>query len=174
MLLSPKARVTGVGFLLGWVVGIALAVTAFTLLSTVIPTDDPDTAQPVKAVVQLTLGALLLMLATRNWRSRPKPGEESALPKWMLAIDTLGFPMALGLGFLLSALNPKNLLMAAGAGVTVGAASLDSGETALALVIFTVLAASTVLVPVVGFLVAADKLRAPSTRCATGCRRRAP
>ena len=33
------------------------------------------------------------------------------------------------LGFLLSAVNPKNLLMAAAAGVTIGTAGLTVGET---------------------------------------------
>lgn len=161
MLLSPRARVTSVGFLLGWLVGIVLAATVFTLLSSVMPEEDPDAAAPVRGTVQLVLGALLLLLAARQWRSRPKPGEAPELPKWMQAIDDIRFPMAFGLGFLLSAVNPKNLLMAAGAGVDVGAAELPVAETVIVLAVFTVVAASTVLVPVIGYLVAADRLRAP-------------
>jgi len=159
MLLSPRARVTGTGFLLGWVVGIIVAVTLFTLLSSVLPTDGEDASQPIKGLVQVVLGALLLLLAVRQWRGRPKAGEEPALPKWMQAIDTITFPKALGLGFLLSAVNPKNLLLAASAGVTIGAAALDGGSAAIAIAVFTLVAASTVLVPVVGYLVAAEKLR---------------
>ena len=79
----------------------------------------------------------------------------------MQAIDTISVPKALGLGFLLSAVNPKNLLLAASAGVTIGAAALDGGSTALVIAVFTLIGASTVLVPVVGYLVAADKLRGP-------------
>jgi hypothetical protein len=45
--------------------------------------------------------------------------------KWMAAIDDFTFVKALGLGFLLSAVNPKNLIMAAGAGVIVGTAGLS-------------------------------------------------
>lgn len=133
MLLSPRARVTSVGFLLGWLVGIVLAATVFTLLSSVMPEEDPDAAAPVRGTVQLVLGALLLLLAARQWRSRPKSGEAPELPKWMRAIDDIRFPMAFGLGFLLSAVNPKNLLMAAGAGVDVGAAELPVAETVLVL-----------------------------------------
>ena len=36
----------------------------------------------------------------------------------MAAIDDFTFVKALGLGFLLSAVNPKNLIMAAGAGLS--------------------------------------------------------
>ena len=161
MLLSPKARVTGTGFLLGWVLGIVVAVTVFTLLSSVLPEEDEDASQPIKGVIQLVLGILLLLLALRQWRGRPRAGAEPALPKWMQAIDTITFPKALGLGFLLSAVNPKNLLLAASAGVTIGSAGLDAGSTVVVIAIFTLIAASTVLVPVVGYLIAAEKLRGP-------------
>lgn len=159
MLLSPRARVTSVGFLLGWVVGIVVAVTVFTLLSSILPATDPNASQPVQGVIQLVLGVLLFLLAFGQWRKRPKAGEEPVLPKWMQAIDKVSFPVAFGLGFLLSALNPKNLIMAAGAGTDIGAAALPAGEIIVVAAIFTVIAASTVLVPVVGYLVAADRLR---------------
>lgn len=159
MLLSPRARVTSVGFLLGWVLGIVVAVTVFTLLSSVLP-DGDDSSKPVQGVIQLILGAGLLLLALRQWRGRPHGGEEPAMPKWMQAIDKVTFPVAFGLGFLLSAINPKNLLMAAGAGVDIGSAGLETGEIVLVIAVFTVVAASTVLVPVVGYLIAADRLRA--------------
>jgi threonine/homoserine/homoserine lactone efflux protein len=159
MLLSPKARVTSVGFLLGWVLGIVIAVTVFTLLSSVLPEDDPDAAKPIQGTVQLILGLLLLWLALSQWRKRPKDGQEPVMPKWMQAIDKVTFPVALGLGFLLSAVNPKNLLMAVGAGLAIGESGLPTGETVVVIVVFTLLAASTVLVPVVGYLLAADRLR---------------
>ncbi len=161
MLLSPRARVTSVGFLLGWVVGILIAVTVFTLLSSVLPESTADASQPIKGVIQLLLGAGLLVLALGQWRKRPKHGEEPALPKWMAAIDKVSFPLALGLGFLLSAVNPKNLLMAAAAGVDIGDAALSVGSTIWVIVIYAVIAASTVLIPVVGYLVAAERLRGP-------------
>lgn len=159
MLLSPKARVTSVGFLLGWVVGIVVAVTVFTLLAATIPPAESDASQPIKGVIQLVLGALLLLIAFAQWRKRPQGGAEPEMPKWMRAIDKISFPLALGLGLLLSALNPKNLIMAAGAGVDIGAAQLPVGQIVAVIAIFTVLAASTVLVPVVGYLFAAARLR---------------
>ncbi|WP_374976124.1 GAP family protein [Microbacterium trichothecenolyticum] len=161
MLLSPKARVTSVGFLLGWVLGIVVAVTVFTLLSSILPGQDADDSKPIHGVIQLVLGAGLLLLALRQWRGRPKAGEEATMPKWMQAIDKVTFPGAFGLGFLLSAVNPKNLLLAAAAGVDIGSAGLDTGAIVLVIAVFTLIAASTVLVPVVGYLIAAEKLRGP-------------
>lgn len=161
MLLSPKARVTSVGFLLGWVAGIVIAVTVFTLLASVLPSGGTDASNPVKGVIDLVLGVLLLLLALRQWRGRPKAGEDPRLPKWMQAIDQVTFAKALGLGFLLSAVNPKNLLLAAAAGSDIGSSGADGATIAVAIAVFTVVAASTILIPVVGYLLAADRLEAP-------------
>jgi threonine/homoserine/homoserine lactone efflux protein len=83
------------------------------------------------------------------------------MPKWMSATDTLTSVKALGLGFLLSALNPKNLIMSAGAGVIIGGGALPTGEVAGVIAVFTLIAASTVGVPVVAYLVASDRMTAP-------------
>ena len=58
-----------------------------------------------------------------------------------------------GLGFPLSAVNPKNLIVAAGAGVVIGGAeaSLDTGAQVVSIAIFTVIA----------YLVASDKRAGP-------------
>lgn len=161
MLLSPKAKSTSLGFLLGWVLGIVAAVVVFTLLSSILPQDDADEPAPIAGVIKLVLGAGLLFLAFRQWRSRPHGDAEPALPKWMSAIDTMTAVRALVLGFLLSGLNPKNLLMGVGAGVAIGSESLTGGETTLAIVIFTLIAAASVAVPVIAYLIAATKMTGP-------------
>ena len=161
MLLSPKARVTSTGFALGWLLGIILAVSIFTLLSSVLPEEDSDASKPVTGIIQLVLGAGLLLLAARQWQKRPKPGEDAALPKWMKAIDSISFFGALGLGLLLAGVNPKNLLLGASAGIAIGTPDLAVGETIAVIALYTVIAASTVLVPVIGYLVASDRLRGP-------------
>ncbi|GAA4379791.1 GAP family protein [Agromyces bauzanensis] len=161
MLLSPKAKGTSVGFLIGWVLGIVIAVTLFTLLASVIPEQDPDVSKPITGTIKLLLGAALLFLVVRQWRSRPKSGETAALPKWMSAIDTMTAGRGLVIGFLLSAVNPKNLLMAVGAGLIIGAAGLSGGEVAIVIVVFTLIAASTVAIPVIAYLLASKRMAAP-------------
>lgn len=161
MLLSPKPTGTSLGFLLGWVLGIVVAVTLFSLASQAMPEEGGDTSNPTAGVVKIVLGALLLLLAVKQWRGRPQDGEEPQLPGWMKVIDTMTPVRASGLGFLLSAVNPKNLLMAAGAGVIVGGASLDSTESAIVIVVFTVIAAASVAIPVIANLVASNKMAGP-------------
>jgi threonine/homoserine/homoserine lactone efflux protein len=160
MLLSPHAKGTSVGFLIGWVAGIVVDVVLFTLLSTIIPQDTGAPSQ-IAGVIKIILGALLLFLAIKQWRARPAKGEQASLPKWMSAIDSMTAGKALGLGFLLSAVNPKNLLLAIAAGVIVGGAGLTVSQMAVVIIIFVLLAASTVLVPVVGYLIASARLAGP-------------
>ena len=160
MLLSPRAKTTSVGFLIGWLVGIIVAIVLFTLISSIIPQDSGGPS-PVSGVIKIILGLLLLFLAIKQWRARPAEGDQASMPKWMSAIDSMTAGKAFGLGFLLSAVNPKNLLMASSAGLIVGGAGLTVGQIAVVIIIFVLLAASTVLVPVVGYLIAAARLAGP-------------
>jgi threonine/homoserine/homoserine lactone efflux protein len=161
MLLSPKARGTSVGFLLGWVLGIVVAVVVFTLLSSILPQGDADDPKPIAGVIKIVLGAGLLLLAVKQWRGRPRDGAEPTMPKWMSAIDTMTPGRGLVLGFLLSGLNPKNLLMGVAAGLAIGSASLDVGGIVVSIVVFTVIAASTVAVPVIAYLAATSRMTGP-------------
>jgi threonine/homoserine/homoserine lactone efflux protein len=163
MLLSPRAKGTSVGFMIGWLAGIAVAIVLFSLLSSVIP---PETGgrSPVAGVVKIILGVLLLVLAIKQWRTRPAKGNQASLPKWMSAIDSMSAVKALWLGFLLAAANPKNLLLAIAAGVIVGRAGLTVGQVAVVIIIFVLLAGSTVLVPVFGYLIASARLAGPLDR----------
>lgn len=161
MLLSPKAKSTSLGFLLGWILGIVAAVVIFTLLSSILPQDDSNDPTPIAGVIKIVLGAGLLLLAVKQWRGRPQGDAEPALPKWMSAIDTMTLGRALVLGFLLSGLNPKNLLMGVGAGLVIGSSALTVGEEVTSIVIFTVIAASSVAIPVVAYLLAARKMAGP-------------
>ncbi|KQR45179.1 hypothetical protein ASF87_13000 [Microbacterium sp. Leaf161] len=161
MLLSPKARGTSVGFLIGWILGVVVAVVVFTMLSSLIPESDNDASKPIAGVIKIVLGALLLLLAVKQWRARPQGGKEPPLPNWMSAIDSMTAGRGLLLGFALSGLNPKNLLMGVAAGVAIGAGDLGVGDTTLVIAIFTVIAASTVAVPVIAYLVASQRMTGP-------------
>jgi threonine/homoserine/homoserine lactone efflux protein len=160
MLLSPYAKGTSVGFMIGWTAGIIVAIVLFTLLSSVLPTDTggPST---IAGVIKIILGALLLFLALKQWRSRPAKGEQATMPKWMSAIDSMTAGKAIGLGFLLSAVNPKNLLLAVSAGLIVGGAALTFSQAIVVIIIFVLLAGCTVIIPVIGYLIASARLAGP-------------
>lgn len=161
MLLSRHAAKTSTAFLIGWVGGIVVVTVVVLLL--VGEAGDSDDGKPstVSSVLKLAIGALLVLMALKQWRSRPKAGETGEMPKWMGAIESFTFGKALGLGFLLSGINPKNLLMCLAAGTTIGAAHLSTGDDIVVVAVFTVLAASTVAIPVIGFLAAPNRMEAP-------------
>lgn len=158
MLLSPRARSTAPAFLLGWFLGIAIALTAFSLLASILPESGEPGPQPIIGTIKILLAAGLLFLAIRRWRGRPAPGKDAPLPGWMSSIDGLHAPAALGLGLALSALNPKNLVLAASAGLIVGAAGMATGSLVVTLLILALLASLTIAVPVLLYLVLGARL----------------
>lgn len=156
MLFSKRAGSASAGFLSGWVLGIVVATGVFTALAGTLATGGEPSA--TVSWIKIGLGVLLLLVGIRQWRGR---GGQHDNPKWMAAIDEFTFVKSLGLGFLLSAVNPKNLIMAAGAGATIGSPAMSVGDEVIAIVVFTAIAASTVAIPVIAYAVAADKIRNP-------------
>ncbi|WP_092804686.1 GAP family protein [Rhodococcus globerulus] len=156
MLLSKRAGSTSIGFALGWLLGIVVATVIFVLLSNQLEKSTDSSAGV--SWIKIALGVLLLAFGVKQWRGR---GGEHETPKWMQAIDDMTAAKGFGLGFALAAVNPKNLMMCIAAGVSIGAASLPTGQVVIAVAVFTVIAASTVCLPVIGYLIAADRLRTP-------------
>ena len=156
MLFSDRARTNSVGFMIAWIVGI-LVVTVVVLS---VPGLEADDNEPADAAgwIKLGLGGLLAVGSIPQWRSRPGPDDEPETPAWLDRIDALKPGAAIGLGFLLSALNPKNLLLAAGGGATIASLSLTSGQQAGAVAIFTAIAAASVALPVIAYLIAGARL----------------
>jgi len=164
LLLSPRGRTTSIGFLLGWTFGIVVAVTAFAIMSAVVPLRVPGMARTVLGVTELVVGGLLLVLAAVRWRRRPRAEDgDGRAPAWMRAVDRATFPLAFALGFVM-ALNPPNLLLSLAGGAAIGVAGPGGSGIVPTIALFSVVAASTVLIPVAGHLVAADRLRRPLDR----------
>jgi hypothetical protein len=161
MLLSPKAKSRTVGLLVGCVVGVAGAVALFALLPGLLPTQDSGGSSLAGAVIKMVIGVLLVVLALRQWRERPAEGDHVELPRWMGGLDSMMPGKALVLGLLLSAVVPKNLLIALAAGVIVGEAGLSLGQASVVIVGFTAIATSTVAVPVIANFVAPSQTRGP-------------
>lgn len=160
MLVSAHAKATSLAFMIGSIVGILVAVVAFSILSSALPEADGGPA-PIAGIIKIILGLLLWLVALRQWRGRPAEGEQAILPKWMSAIDSMTPAKCLALGYLLAAVNPKNLLLAASAGLIIGSAPLSLGQEAAVVIIFTLLAGSTVLIPVIANLAASARMVGP-------------
>jgi threonine/homoserine/homoserine lactone efflux protein len=118
------------------------------------PTIPDSTASDSVNWVKVGLGALFVLMALRQWRSRPRHGETPTMPKWLQAVGAFTPLKAGGLGIGLSALNPKNLALTLAAAGSIAQAGLSDGESAIAVLVYVVLASLTVAGPLVFFLVA--------------------
>ena len=108
----------------------------------------------------IVLGVLFLLLAARNWRTRPAPGAAPKMPKWMAGIDTLEPVKALGLGLLLAGVNPKNLMLTAAAAAGLAALGLSSADAIGSLIVFVVIASLTIAGPVVYYSLGGESAKA--------------
>lgn len=153
MLGTPKARTNGPAFALGWIAGLVAA--AAIVLLIVGDASDPDgTAATGIGWGKVLVGVLFLVLAAKQWKSRPASGEEAEMPKWMTTIDGFTPAKSLVLGAALSGINPKNLALTAAAAASIAQAGLSGGDTAVAVAIFVIIASLTVAGPVAFFVVA--------------------
>ncbi len=109
------------------------------------------------AVVQLLLGLLLLAAAYRQFRSRPADGEEPPQPGWMQGIERFTPGRALGVGAVIGAANPKNVVVGIAAATTITSAGLGAAQAVLAIVVYVVVAGAGVAAPLVVMVVYGEK-----------------
>jgi threonine/homoserine/homoserine lactone efflux protein len=161
MLLSPKARINGPMFVVGWILGLAAVLAVVLLLADPANLEDTDDGiSTTTAVIYLLLGIGLLLLALKQWQGRPKEGEEPTLPKWMQGIDKVTPIVALALGAFLSGLNPKNLMLDISAAASIARADLSSSDQIIASLVFIVIASISVAGPVIWYLAAGNSAKA--------------
>ena len=140
MLGTPRARSNGPAFILGWLLG--LTVVGAIALAVASGANASESGQPASwvGVLKLVLGVVLLLLAVKQWRGRPRGDADAALPGWMRAIDHFTPGRALAMGVALSAINPKNLVLTIGAAAAIAQTGISTGDKAIALAVFVVIA----------------------------------
>ena len=157
MLVTPRARTNGPAFILGWLVGLAIVGTIVLLVAGPTDASDDGEAATWADVLKLVLGALLVLVALRQWRGRPHGDEEPPAPKWMGAIDDFTPPKAAGAGAVLAGANPKNLLLAVGAATLIAQTGIPGGEQAVAYAVFALIGTIGVGAPVVIYFALGDR-----------------
>ncbi|MGV3733433.1 MAG: GAP family protein [Microcella sp.] len=168
MLLSPNARAATLSFLLGFAGAIAAVASIAYLVALLLPHDADDRSVSAPFLL-IGLGLVAIVLAVRQWRSRPatEEGGETRVPEvpgWMAKIDGMTPAKAAALGAFIGGLKPKNLLLSIGVGVTLEAADATVGEAAVALGIVVLLGSLPVIIPVIVSFVAGDRIREPLDR----------
>jgi threonine/homoserine/homoserine lactone efflux protein len=157
MLGTPQARVNGPAFLLGWVLGLAVLGTILLLVASVAGASEQGEPATWVDVLKLVLGVLLVLVAVRQWRGRPRAGDVAALPKWMRTIDRFTPGRSMGIAAALSAVNPKNLLLTVGAAGAIAQTGIDAPEQAIALAVFILVATLGPGIPVAVFFLMGER-----------------
>lgn len=164
MLFSRRAVGNGIGFLLGWFVGVAGGLAVLTALASTQDLGSSDDPSSTSTGIRLVLGVLLLGAAFRAWHGRPRPGDDVPLPKWMKRVDGIHPVGAFVLAVLLGGVNPKNLLMNVAAAAVLAATSLDTSDAVAVIALYTAVASCTVILAVAYRIVLGDRAAATLER----------
>lgn len=168
-LLMRQNKGAVLAFLLGWMGGIALLGSMVLLLAEG-TARDPQTSPAWLPWTRVVVGLLLLVLAAKQWRSRPRNGATAQPPAWMKVLDALTVAKAGGLGLLLTTVNPKNfLLVASGAMAIIAADPGSASSTAqwIALAVFTAVASLGVAAPALMYLALGERAVQPLAQAKT-------
>ncbi|MCS5719673.1 GAP family protein [Herbiconiux sp. CPCC 205763] len=147
ILLSPNSRRSAFPFLIGFVVGVAGVFTGCIALAQVIPTPVVKHPQSALGIALIVIGAALVVLAVVSG-VQAMHNQSPGVPKWMNIVTRFGPLRSAGLGLLLC-FRPKSILICAAAGLSVRGDRLSPGELTVLVLVFTLLATSTVIAPIV-------------------------
>ena len=136
-------------FLLGWLIGILL----IGLVVFLIPGLDTAGGEPtaLSGWIRLVIGSVLLVLAVRQWQQRPSVGDPVEVPKVLSKLDAASTMQTVAIGFLLSALNPKNLLLTFAGAASIYASGATPSQKAIAFFVYAVVASLSVALPIIGY-----------------------
>lgn len=148
ILLSPSRKAAAIPYGLGYLVGTSAIVTLTSAAAQLLPEPRIREPQTVVAVLEVLLGAALVVLGIHRLRHRrPADDGESWLTAWARSvINSIGPVRAFGLGLILG-FRPKSVLLAGVVGLQVHNLDRVAGVVAVALG-YVVIATSTVAVPV--------------------------
>lgn len=150
----------GTAFVVAWCLGLTAIGGAMLLVGGA--ADGSDGGEPAAwlNLLLLALGLVVLAAAVKQWRGRPRAGEETPTPGWMRTIGEFTKVKAGGAGFALSALNPKNVLLVVAAAAEIAAVGLPASQQLGVLLCFVLIASIGVLAPVVLVVVLGERSQA--------------
>lgn len=155
-----RPRATGLTFAVGWLAGLTGLTALFVSVSGL--AGGLHRAPPTWASwLRIVVGVALIGYGIQHWVTRNRRTE---MPRWLRSFTTMSPPRAGVIGAALTVARPEVLLMCAAAGLAIGSAGLDRTDATIAAGFFVAAAASTVVVPVLGYVGAGNRLDAALTR----------
>jgi threonine/homoserine/homoserine lactone efflux protein len=154
VLQSDRARATGLAFLGGWLLGLAATTAVFVQVPRLL--DGLNRPAPTWAAwVRIVVGIALVAFGVWRWLNRHRATEQPAWLNRLSRVTPVGAG-AFAVGLIL--VNPKVLVVNAAAGLVIGTAGLGAPGAWLAVAYYTVIAGSTVLLPILAYAVAGERV----------------
>jgi threonine/homoserine/homoserine lactone efflux protein len=157
LLLSKRPHSNSLGFLIGWMLALLINVGVFMFLFDNQPSVGQNKNQ-ISQLLQIGFGLILLVLAIKQWKNRPKLGEEPKMPKWMSTIEDFSPLKSFMIAFMLVTVNAKNTVLDISAGVMIAQKATSLEESLMAILAFTIVASFTIAVPVLVYFIMGEKL----------------
>ena len=162
LLMTPQARTNAPTFLVGWITGIlAVGFVVFILPGIETTRGNPT---PLSGLLRIILGIFLLALTWKQWKKRPRPNEPVTVPKLLARLDHIGTGHSLAMGFLFTAINPKNLVLTVAGAATIDSSMLAPKSQIIALFVFTTIASLSVALPLAAYYLARQSVEGTFAR----------
>ncbi|WP_329119480.1 GAP family protein [Streptomyces sp. NBC_01465] len=153
MLATPRGRSNGIAFALGWTLSLAALVTVVVLAGSGANASGGDEGPATWTLwLKLALGLLFLLMGAKQWKDRPREGQDAKPPGWMAAIDHFTPGKSAGLAAALAVANPKNLVLAVGGAVSIASSTAGGGGKAVAAALMVVIASLCATLPLAVYL----------------------
>jgi hypothetical protein len=151
---APRPRPAGLAFLAGWVLGLVALTAVFVGASDLL--GGLHQAPPRWASwLRVVLGSALIVFGVYSWLTRHR---HTKTPAWLRSFTKLT-PMRAGVtGAVLVVIRPEVLILCAAAGLAIGTGGLGAAGGWICGAVFIVVSASTVAVPILGYVGAGDRL----------------
>ena len=156
ILLSARPQ-NAPAFLFGWLIGILfIGVIVFLIPGLKTAGGEPTS---LSGWIRLILGGVLLVLAVKQWRQRPSVDDPVEVPRVFSKLSSPSTGKTLALGFLMSALNPKNMLLTFAGTASIYASKTTPSEQAIALTIYAIVASLSVGLPIIGYKLFTERVQ---------------
>src|SRR4051794_1117058 len=144
LMAAAGRRTSAVAFLVGWLAGLgALAASLQAVIGLAGPS---DAAGPDRwaGIVEIVLAALLLRLAAGRLQAT-REREPQSRPAWLE--ESASFPpgQAVGTGFMLALINPKNLAVVTGMALVIAVTDASAGSQAAAVAVGVLIGGAGIL-----------------------------
>jgi protein-S-isoprenylcysteine O-methyltransferase Ste14 len=150
---APRPRPAGLAFLGGWVLGLVALTAAFVGASDLLG-GLHQTPPTWASWLRVVLGLALIAFGIYRWLTRHR---HTKTPAWLSSFSKLT-PVRAGVTGAVLVIRPEVLILCAAAGLAIGTGGLGTAAGWICGAVFVVVSASTVAIPILGYVAAGDRL----------------